>query len=302
MCRLTNSGGRMRVLRRTIGLSLLAVVVMAGLAPPASASPRGVFVSHCAYSHSLPDDPIVHPGEPGASHLHDFFGNTTTSATSTVEEMVHATTTCRFDRDTAGYWFPAGELAGVPLVPTFSKTYYFGVAGRVVERIPRGMQLIAGDPEAASAAGNPRVSWSCGAKGHRRTPISDHPYDCTRFADRWAFVDGVVARVTFPSCWNGAGRAPADLTYVVDGVCPDGYERRLPTIGMQVHFGILDPCVPGASCRSEGTDDNVSLSLSSGPYFTFHADLWNTWHQGSLNHLTARCLDEHIRCGVVSNS
>ena len=41
------------------------------------------FISHCAFSHSLPDDPIVHPGVPGASHQHDFFANTTTSATST---------------------------------------------------------------------------------------------------------------------------------------------------------------------------------------------------------------------------
>ena len=185
MCRLTNEW------RPDAGPSLddricsLAVAVMAGLISPASAAPRGVFVSHCAYSHTLPDDPIVHPGEPGASHLHDFFGNATTSATSTVEEMVHATTTCRLDRDTAGYWFPAGDLAGVPSCPPSRRRTTSVWPRRSWSASPAGMQLVAGDPEAASAAGNPRVSWSCGAKGHRRTPISDHPYDCTRFADRY---------------------------------------------------------------------------------------------------------------------
>ena len=29
----------------------------------------------CGYSHPLTDDPIVFPGQPGASHFHDFFGD-----------------------------------------------------------------------------------------------------------------------------------------------------------------------------------------------------------------------------------
>src|SRR3954454_23956536 len=44
---------------------------------------RGVFATICDYSHQAPDDPIVKPNQPGASHLHQFFGNATTDAAST---------------------------------------------------------------------------------------------------------------------------------------------------------------------------------------------------------------------------
>ncbi len=41
--------------------------------------PQGVvpqFVVECEPSHAAPDDPIVRPGQPGMSHLHQFFGAT----------------------------------------------------------------------------------------------------------------------------------------------------------------------------------------------------------------------------------
>ena len=48
------------------------------VAAVASAGSPG-WITECPYSHSAPDDPIRFPGQPGASHLHDFFGVTTTS-------------------------------------------------------------------------------------------------------------------------------------------------------------------------------------------------------------------------------
>ena len=43
----------------------------------------GAFRTYCAQSHMLADDPIVAPGQPGAAHLHTFFGNTGAGASST---------------------------------------------------------------------------------------------------------------------------------------------------------------------------------------------------------------------------
>ena len=285
-------------------LRVVAALALAGaiaVTTPASAEPRGVFVAHCTYSHSLPDDPIVHPGMPGGSHLHDFFGNTTTDAASTIRDMLAARTTCSLSSDTAGYWFPAASLGPTALVPTFAKVYYFGVARGRVEALPPGLRIVAGNPEASSPEDNPHVTWSCGAKGARRTPIIDHPYDCTRLSERWEFVDSVVARVELPSCWDGTGLEPSDLAYVEDRAGPDGFGHRLPGMRMQVHVGVLNPCAPRTTCRSGGTSENVILQLSSGPFFTLHADLWNTWHQHALERLVLRCLDAHRRCGTVSD-
>ena len=47
----------------------------------------------------MSDDPIVFPGQPGASHLHDFFGNTGANASSTFETMLAGETTCRVPSD-----------------------------------------------------------------------------------------------------------------------------------------------------------------------------------------------------------
>jgi uncharacterized protein DUF1996 len=289
----------LRRLGRT--LALVVPVVILALPMPATAGPRGVFVAECRYSHSLRDDPIMLPGQPGASHRHDFFGNGSTDADSTVRSMLRAGTTCSLRADTAGYWFPTGYLDGVRLVPTFAKVYYFGRVGRRVEPPPRGLEVVGGDPASASSADNPHVTWSCGASGTRRSPIVDHPYDCTRLAKRWNFVDSIVARVELPSCWDGDGRAPDDVAYAVGGRCPAGFGHRLTTLHMQVHYGVLDPCRPSAWCSAASDGRNVTLTLSSGPYSTFHADLWNTWHQSALERLVRRCLDRHVVCGTVAD-
>src|SRR5262249_55968141 len=65
-------------------LALPAVIKTVGGSSAASGGAADAsFKSFCKYVHSAPDDPIVHPGVPGASHMHDFAGNVTTSAKST---------------------------------------------------------------------------------------------------------------------------------------------------------------------------------------------------------------------------
>jgi hypothetical protein len=56
-------------------IRVLTLVVVALAAPPFSgAAPRGLhgnnFFSNCYFSHTAPDDPIVHPRRPGRSHAH----------------------------------------------------------------------------------------------------------------------------------------------------------------------------------------------------------------------------------------
>jgi hypothetical protein len=69
--------------------SVLGAVVMLSMflsAPEVRAqtsSTNGLFWLKCPASHRLPDDPIVHPGQPGATHLHEFFSNRSTNAGST---------------------------------------------------------------------------------------------------------------------------------------------------------------------------------------------------------------------------
>lgn len=73
----------------------------------AASNPRlGTFRVFCLLSHRLPDDPIIFPGQPGASHSHDFMGSTVVNASSTTAELLAGDTSCKDRKDKSGYWIP----------------------------------------------------------------------------------------------------------------------------------------------------------------------------------------------------
>ena len=121
------------------------------------------------------------------------------------------------------------------------------------------------------------------------SPDRDAPYDCTPWAS-YAFVDGVVAVIDFPSCWNGTGLRPEDVAYPVAGACPSGFGHLIPKLSERVHLGVMDP---------NHEDGTLALTLSSGPWYTLHADFWNTWQQERLDQLVADCLVARAHCGSV---
>ena len=82
------------------------MALLAAFAPAASAlsSNHGAsFAVRCAFDHRGHDDLIVHPGEPGAAHSHDFFGNRSTDAFSAYESLLTTSldlpTTCKSQGD-----------------------------------------------------------------------------------------------------------------------------------------------------------------------------------------------------------
>jgi len=281
---------RMRRSFTSLGPFLVPLIVLLGLAaPPAQAAQAGQFVLRCGYSHSLMDDPIVFPGQPGASHLHDFFGNTSVDASSTFGSMLAGETTCRVPSDTAGYWAPTAFMDGVQVKPGVMRIYYLGPVFGTVETIPAGLQMVGGNKEAQSPAENPHVSWSCGQTKSVSTPKKDTPYDCTPWAT-YGFVDGIVATVDFPSCWNGTGLRPEDVTYPFGGSCPAGFGHTIPKLSERVHYGVMNPVAP---------DGTLAFTLSSGPWYSLHADFWNTWQQERLDQLVTDCLIAKTHCGSV---
>jgi hypothetical protein len=42
------------------------------------------------------------------------------------------------------------------------------------------------------------------------------------------------------------------------------------------------------------------MTLSSGPYYTMHADFWNTWQQDALDALVDRCVRGREACGNIA--
>ena len=102
-----------------VGVAAAAACLIAltwAKAPAASAQEESEnepsFVVRCDFSHRNSDDPIVHPGEPGAAHSHDFFGNKSTYASSSYDILRAADTTCSRTADKASYWIPTVKWGG----------------------------------------------------------------------------------------------------------------------------------------------------------------------------------------------
>ena len=246
----------------------------------------GQFVVECGFSHHASDDPIVAPGRPGASHLHQFFGAADVHAGSTYDELVAGATTCDHRADTASYWAPVLiDVEQHPIVPVRSVAYYRAgpdVDPAAVEPYPADLAMIAGDAGALEPQPIEVVSWSCGAGSERHpAPPACGPSTTLRMT------------VTFPDCWDGEhARSPepgdfsAHVAYSTAGRCADSHPVHIP----QLQFAIDYPPV--------AADELAGLALSSGAITTGHADFWNAWDQDALAREVTRCIGRDLVCGV----
>jgi hypothetical protein len=253
---------------------------------PSRAGEAGIFTDRCDYSHSLADDPILAPNDPGAAMHHDFYGNTSTSASSTAKALVGGKTTCTTSADASAYWTPVVYQNGVALTPGTALIYWRRPAqdSESVQSVPVGLQMIAGN-EAASAPQSISVAaWTCsGASGLKSaTPT---PHDCASSDLRLI--------VTFPSCWDGhtlnaAGQK--NVVYRTASGCPASNPIQIP----QIVFHVTYPTSSAAGLT-------VSMTPTmSGSTDTEHVDFINGWNQTTLTGDVTACLATSTRCGPVT--
>jgi hypothetical protein len=105
---------------RRILVSIMIVVAlpMAARASSLQVNPSSGWIVACSFSHRAKNDPIVHPDMPGMSHSHDFFGNNSTNAHSTLSSLLGRSTSCSLRADTAAYWVPTLYKHGHKVRPT----------------------------------------------------------------------------------------------------------------------------------------------------------------------------------------
>lgn len=250
---------------------------------------HGQFVVECRLDHLAPDDPIVHPGHAGASHLHQFFGAVGVTADSRYGSLTGGDTTCDQPRDTASYWAPLLLLDEREPVAAFRSVAYYRAAPGVdplgVVPYPPGMMLVAGDAFATEPQPVSVVAWSCGSGSQREVT----PPDCTG-------APSLRMLVTYPDCWNGVDTASSDWTdpsarhavYSSAGECPASHPEHIPQLQLALDYP------PVAADAVDG------LALSSGDIHTGHADFWNTWDQAKLAREVAVCINRDLVCNVSS--
>jgi Domain of unknown function (DUF1996) len=278
-----------------IALGAVALVVAAVLGPAALAGSKpktgderaisradlvGVnFVENCPYSHQAPDDPIVYPGAPGASHQHTFVGNSTTDAFSSFGSLRSGGTTCLRQDDTAAYWVPALYQGTAEILPVAATIYYRRGTLAEVNTFPNNLRMIAGDAKATSPQGMRITFWSCGvASGVDRSAEVPTCPDT-----RGSFLR---LHIRFPECWDGRRLDSPDhkshMAYATRAGCPSTHPVEVPQITQIYRY------------PTRGGD---GFSLASGGVYSAHADFVNAWNQGALRKLVEGCLNQLVHCG-----
>jgi Domain of unknown function (DUF1996) len=227
----------------------------------------GAFRTVCQFSHMNFDDPLVFPGQQGATHLHVFWGNTSTRFDSTPQSIATSGgSTCRGGIiNRSAYWAPAmiDTRTGTPQVPhlihVYYKTGYNGIADAQVRPWPQGLRMIAGS--ASSQGTQPHVKYGC-VNGAITSTIPSCPAGTL-----------VAMDISFPQCWDGVNLSSPDnkshVAYPSGGKCPASHPVATPELS--IHIWYKNPNGDSANWRLS-SDRNGAPAGSSG-----HADWINGW-------------------------
>jgi hypothetical protein len=253
---------------------------------PSGPNETGIFTDRCAYSHSAADDPILAPNDPGRAMHHDFYGNTTTSASSTAATLVGRSTTCTTSADASAYWTPIVYQNGTALTPGPALIYWRKPArdNETVHTVPVGLQMIAGNETATAPQSTDVVRWTC--SGDPSDKGTSTPHDCRAGTDLRLIV-------TFPSCWDGhtlTGGGQTNVVYRTTTGCPSSHPIQIPQIVFHVNY-------PTASAA------NLTVSMTptvQGSTDTEHVDFINGWTQTILTADVNACVATSTRCGPVN--
>ena len=245
---------------------------------PRSGLDIGAFRVSCEYSHMGFDDPVVKPNQPGASHLHTFFGNTGTTASSTPDSIADSgRSTCSGGTaNRSAYWVPTlyDTRTGQPLAPSFAimyyKTGYEGVKPDEVQAAPARLRIVAGS--AAATAEQPHVSWGCLTSGGAVLEPGSIPTDCAPGRE------ALQLSVAFPQCWDGRNLDSPDHSshmahaHWYENGCPSSHPVPLSQITVNVRYEVAEA---GDSRHFRLSSDMYDTTKPGG--LSLHADWMNGW-------------------------
>jgi hypothetical protein len=254
-----------------------------GVPSQATPAPTGFheFQANCSVTRNLPDDPIVFFGQPGASHMHTFMGNTSTDANTTLPSLQAGGTSCKVPGDKSGYWMPAMYNGAQTVMPIGPQVIYYksGVIDYTsVRAFPSGLRFVVGSPTntAKQFMDQSEEGWECGNSAFNY----DFP-PCIPGAQ-------LTVRFQAPSCWDGKHLDSPDhkshMAYPVAGRCTAAHPIAVPMLEFKMAF-------------PAGTDTS-QVRLSSGRGYSFHYDFFNAWDPATLTALIKQCVNGGLQCNA----
>ncbi|WP_030902338.1 DUF1996 domain-containing protein [Streptomyces sp. NRRL F-5126] len=271
---------------------IMADPPVTGVTPSTYVPPHAYFhefQAKCAADHTLPDDPIVFPGQPGKSHDHTFMGNTGTDAYTTTASLDTAGTACLAPGDKSAYWMPSLYDGDRKVLPIGPQTIYYksGVTDYTsVRPFPKGLRFVVGNPmqtldEFKNLKGTVE-GWECGTSYKN----FDFPTSCPSTPDTQLNI-----RLQAPSCWDGIHLDTPDhkshMAYPLatgnnQNVCPADHPVALPMIEFKMAWPV--------------NGDTSKLRLASGTGHSFHYDFFDGWDEATLSAMVAHCINGGLQC------
>lgn len=237
------------------------------------------FRMFCEFSHLAYDDPIVYPGQTGASHLHVFFGNTGANAGSSYSSLrTSGDSTCDGGPlNRSAYWMPAVfDQAGAVVVPDDIEVYYKAENASnpsQVQEFPNGLRMIGGSPGPAATWG-----WGCDSGLNKEIPSCGS--------------GRLTATVRFPYCWDGQNLDSADhrshMAYGTNntwGSCPASHPVHLPEITELFHWNNAS-----GSGNWYLASDRAGMITPAPDGSTLHADWFGAWEDSIESRFVQNCL------------
>jgi len=253
---------------------------------PANSVRVAEFNASCNYSHSKPDDPIIFPGMPGASHMHSFLGNTSTNAASTTNTLLaNAGTTCRPAPDLSAYWIPSLYQNDQVIEPKDVVVYYGSrlTDPSVTKPFPQGFRMIAGDAklQTPTPAGSVNAFYCAGPGG-----------EIGRSADgNWpicASTAVLMFHLVFQDCWDGqhldSPTHKAHVSYSYDGTCKGAFPIAIPNLSFLISY----PTSGSAN----------GFRLASGMASSMHGDAFFAWDNLAQSQRVKNCLTQKAKCNT----
>jgi hypothetical protein len=297
-----------------------------GPAPiPRSAEPDvvGAFRFTCRPGHLLRDDPIVYPGQPGKSHLHQYYGNTGANASSTYASLRKSgESTCLSPLNRSAYWMPAMlDGRGNVVRPDHVQIYYKRrpqsdpkcsitsgdpkAEGNCVD-LPNGLKFIFGYDMVTGKTPTGALYYKCGGTGVESSHSPTLAIAATK-CNPAAPKARVGAIIKAPACWDGKNLDSPNhrdhMAYSGYGTwgyrrCPSTHPYVIPGFTLQAWYDLE----PGDDVRLwKLSSDDMHPELPKGS--TFHADFVMAWDPVIKQLWHDNCINKLLNCsaGVLGN-
>jgi hypothetical protein len=247
------------------------------------------FNASCLYSHSKPDDPIVFPGLPGASHMHSFLGNDSTDANTTTDTLLsNAGSSCQPAEDLSAYWIPSLYEHGQVVEPKNVTVYYGSRLTDSAKTVPfpQGFRMIAGDAklQVPTPAGSVNQFYCAGPGGETGRSADGNWPVCAPGAT-------LMFQLVFPDCWDGvhldSPTHKAHVAYTYDGTCHGDFPVAIPSLSFLIAY------------PTSGTADGFQLASKMAS--SMHGDAFFAWDNAALGHRVKNCIVQSAKCNTAGD-